>query len=183
MPSATDHILRAMGNSKHGTYTVQYWWILSDNLKWQWFLPMLWSIYTIYCTLYHIRHSDNVIWLWFLPMLWSMYTIYCTLYYIRHSNNLIWLWFLPMLWSMYPIYCNLYYIYSYTLTDSMSAKMNMEGKINYNYNYNDPCVVPMCSQILRITDYTTDVSVLLHNILCTNTYPWGLVTSCAWYWS
>jgi len=155
MPSATDHILRAMGNSKHGTYTVQYWWILSDNLKWQWFLPMLWSIYTIYCTLYHIRHSDNLIWLWFLPMLWSMYTIYC----------------------------NLYYIYSFTLTDSMSAKMYMEGKILINYNYNDPCVVPMCSQILRITDYTTDVSVLLHNILCTNTYPWGLVTSCAWYWS
>jgi len=37
---------------------------------------------------------------------------------------------------MYTIYCNLYYIYSYTLTDSMSAKMYMEGKINYNYNYN-----------------------------------------------
>ena len=28
-----------------------------------------------------------------------------------------------------------YYIYSYTLTDSMSVKMYMEGKINYNYNY------------------------------------------------
>jgi len=62
-----------------------------------------------------------------------MYTIYCNLYHIRHSDNLIWLWFLPMLWSMYTIYCNLYYIYSYTLTDSMSAKMYMEGKINYNY--------------------------------------------------
>ena len=52
----------------------------------------------------------------------------------RHSDNVKWLWFLPMLWSMYTIYCNLYYIYSYTLTVSMSAKMYMEGKINYNYN-------------------------------------------------
>jgi hypothetical protein len=34
-----------------------------------------------------------------------------------------------MLWSMYTISSNLYYIYSYTLTDSMSAKMYMEGKI------------------------------------------------------
>jgi hypothetical protein len=87
-------------------YTAQYWWILSDNLKW----------------------------LWFLPMLWSMYTICCNLYYIGHSDNLKWLWFLPMLSSMYTICCNLYYIYSYTLTDSMSAKMYMEGKINININ-------------------------------------------------
>jgi hypothetical protein len=36
-----------------------------------------------------------------------------------------------MLGSMYTIYYNLYYIYSYTLTDSMSVKMYMEGKINY----------------------------------------------------
>ena len=50
---------------------------------------------------------------------------------IGHSDNLKWLWFLPMLGSMYTIYYNLYYIYSYTLTDSMSVKMYMEGKINY----------------------------------------------------
>ena len=34
------------------------------------------------------------------------------------------------------IYCILYYVYLYILTDSMSTKMYMEGKINYNYNYN-----------------------------------------------
>ena len=87
---------------------------------------------TLYSTekFYQITWNDND----FLPMLWSMYIIYCNLYHIRHSDNLKWLWFLPMLWSMYTIYCNLYYIYSYTLTVSMSAKMYMEGKINYNYN-------------------------------------------------
>ena len=64
------------------------------------------------------------------------------------SGNLNWLWFLSISCPIYTIYCNWYY--TYTLTDSMSAKMYMEDEINYNYNYN----------------YLDFLEHLMQNILC-----------------
>jgi len=76
-------------------------------------------------TLYSIDEFHQITWYvtWFLLVVWSMCTIYCKLYFIGRLDNPEWLYIVI-----------LYYVYLYILTDSMSTKMYMEGKINYNYN-------------------------------------------------